>query len=78
MSERLELTLVVLAVLICGIIWGVGYVGPKNDTRRAASECMSAQGLSLDNSAESKAAWEVCIDKAEKQHGSKLLTVMGY
>ena len=78
MSERTELTLVVLVVLILSVLWGIYYVSPKSDTLLAASECVHSQGYPLDNSPQSQAAWDVCLGEAEAKHGSKLLKTVGY
>lgn len=78
MNARLETALIVLVVAVSGIGWASQYVMPKSATLEAAASCMSDQGLSLDASARSKAAWQVCLEGAEKTHATKLLLALGY
>jgi len=77
MSERLELTLAGIVLLALAIAWGVFYVGPKNDALFAARECMEQYG-GMDAHASDSPEWEQCFNEADKAHGNKLLTVVGY
>ena len=74
----IKTALVVIAIIGAGVVWCTQYVVPKHNTLMAASTCMFDQKLSMDNSAESKAAWEGCLSSAVKQHGSSLLIAVGF
>jgi len=80
MSERLELGLVALALIICGILWWTQYVAPKQDTLLAARECMVEQGIDTREFPHAAVAdeWEACLVAAEAKHGSAVLAVVGY
>ena len=74
----IKTALVVIAIIGAGVVWCTQYVVPKHNTLMAASTCMFDQKLTLDNSAESRAAWEGCLSSAEEKHGSKLLAWVGF
>ncbi len=77
-NARLETALVAIVVAVLGIGWFSQYVMPKSATLMAAASCLSDKGLSLDSSAQSEAAWDVCLEGAEKTHATPLLLALGY
>lgn len=60
MNKHLEAALVLLVCILGTIIWWTQYAQPKVSTVLARSRCVHAQGETLNETDESKAAWERC------------------
>ena len=78
MNARLETALIIVVGTILSIGWLTQYVMPKSATLTMATACMSDQGLSQDDSAQSKEAWEGCLEAAETDKATPLLLALGY
>lgn len=78
MNARLEAALLIVVITVIGLAWVHQYVMPKSATLTMATACMSDQGLSQDDSAQSKEAWEGCLEVAETAKATPLLLALGY
>jgi hypothetical protein len=77
MRQHILGSLLVLGIIFCGIGWVTQYVVPKNASLRAARTCMTKQGIDTTQE-EVSSEWKVCLEAAEKEHGTALLAVVGY
>ena len=78
--EIIQNIAILLVATIMAIGWWTEYVMPRHDVTMATQVCMAKQGIDtrMHTYAELKPQWDACEDLASKEHGSKLLEVMGF
>ena len=75
--EIIQNVLIILFFVACGIGWWTEYVMPRHRVEMAAHTCMAEQGISPCHYEGTAAKWNICAQQASKDHGSRLLRVMG-
>ena len=77
MNELRNSVMAVLTLSAVVVGWMAYYVAPKDAVLAAAQACMEANP-SVDARNKASAQWGVCHSQADSEHGSRLLTWVGY